>query len=140
MIKNLEVSRLIPKDRRTVYNEIANFENYVNFIPGCSKAKLIEKNDDYELGLLEFDFLLRKYQIKSKNILSDFQIKIEQIEGPFDFFEGDWQIGYISNDVSEAKLVTKFELPFLLANLLPDKVIDSFCESVLEAFLKNLDN
>ena len=140
MIKNLEVSRLIPKDRRTVYNEIANFENYVNFIPGCTKAKLIEKNDDYELGLLEFDFLLRKYQIKSKNILSDFQIKIEQIEGPFDFFEGDWQIGYISNDVSEAKLVTKFELPFLLANLLPDKVIDSFCESVLEAFLKNLDD
>ena len=140
MIKNLEVSRLIPKDRRTVYNEIANFENYVNFITGCTKAKLIEKNDDYELGLLEFDFLLRKYQIKSKNILSDFQIKIEQIEGPFDFFEGDWQIGYISNDLSEAKLVTKFELPFLLANLLPDKVIDSFCESVLEAFLKNLDN
>ena len=140
MIKNLEVSRLIPKDRQTVFNEIANFENYVNFIPGCTKAKLIEKNDDYELGLLEFDFLLRKYQIKSKNILSDFQIKIEQIEGPFDFFEGDWQIGYISNDLSEAKLVTKFELPFLLANLLPDKVIDSFCESVLEAFLKNLDN
>ena len=140
MIKNLEVSRLIPKDRRTVYNEIANFENYVNFIPGCTKAKLIEKNDDYELGLLEFDFLLRKYQIKSKNILSDFQIKIEQIEGPFDFFEGNWQIGYKSNDVSEAKLVTKFELPFLLANLLPDKVVDSFCESVLEAFLKNLDN
>tara|TARA_B100001093_G_C25970596_1_gene653114 strand:+ start:42 stop:464 length:423 start_codon:yes stop_codon:yes gene_type:complete len=140
VIKNLEVSRLIPKDRQTVYNEIANFENYVNFIPGCSKAKLIEKNDDYEIGLLEFDFLLRKYQIKSKNILSDFQIKIEQIEGPFDFFEGIWQIGYKSNDVSEAKLVTKFELPFLLANLLPDKVIDSFCESVLEAFLKNLDN
>ena len=140
MIKNLEVSRLIPKDRQTVFNEIANFENYVNFIPGCSKAKLIEKNDDYELGLLEFDFLLRKYQIKSKNVLSDFQIKIEQIEGPFDFFEGIWQIGYKSDDVSEAKLVTKFELPFLLANLIPDNVIDSFCETVLEAFLKNLDN
>ena len=140
MIKNLEVSRLIPKDRQTVYNEIANFENYVNFIPGCSKAKLIEKNDDYEIGLLEFDFLLRKYQIKSKNILSDFQIKIEQIEGPFDFFEGNWQIGYKSNDVSEAKLVTKFELPFLLANLLPDKLIGTFCVSALDAFLKNLDN
>ena len=140
MIKNLEVSRLIPKDRQTVFNEIANFENYVNFIPGCSKAKLIEKNDDYELGLLEFDFLLRKYQIKSKNVLSDFQIKIEQIEGPFDFFEGIWQIGYKSDDVSEAKLVTKFELPFLLANLLPDNAIDSFCETALEAFLKNLDN
>ena len=101
---------------------------------------MIEKNDDYELGLLEFDFLLRKYQIKSKNVLSDFQIKIEQIEGPFDFFEGTWQIGYKSDDVSEAKLVTKFELPFLLANLIPDNVIDSFCETALEAFLKNLDN
>ena len=140
MIKNLEVSRLIPKDRQTVFNEIANFENYVNFIPGCSKAELIEKNDNYELGLLEFDFLLRKYQIKSKNVFSDFQIKIEQIDGPFDFFEGVWQIGYKGDDVSEAKLVAEFELPFLLANLLPDNVIDSFCEKALEAFLKNLDS
>ena len=70
MIKNLEVSRLIPKDRQTVFNEIANFENYVNFIPGCSKAKLIEKNDDYELGLLEFDFLLRKYQIEKLELVA----------------------------------------------------------------------
>jgi ribosome-associated toxin RatA of RatAB toxin-antitoxin module len=140
VIKNLEVSRLIPKDRQTVFNEIANFENYVNFIPGCSKAELIEKNDNYELGLLEFDFLLRKYQIKSKNVFSDFQIKIEQIDGPFDFFEGVWQIGYKGDDVSEAKLVAEFELPFLLANLLPDNVIDSFCEKALEAFLKNLDS
>ncbi len=99
MIKNLEVARLIPKNRQTVYDEIASFENYKNYIPGCSESKLIEKNQDYEIGLLEFDFLLRKYEIKSKNTLSDFQIKIEQIEGPFNFFEGQWQINYKSDEI-----------------------------------------
>ncbi len=139
MIKNLEVARLIPKNRQTVFDEIANFENYKNYIPGCSKSKLIEKNQDYEIGLLEFDFLLRKYEIKSKNTLSDFQIKIEQIEGPFNLFEGHWQINYKSDEISEAILKTKFELPFLLNNLLPDNVINLFCENAVEGFLKNLE-
>ena len=139
MIKNLEVARLIPKNRQAVYDEIASFENYKNYIPGCSESKLIEKNQDYEIGLLEFDFLLRKYEIKSKNTRSNFQIKIEQIEGPFNFFEGQWQINYKSDEISEAILKTKFELPFLLNNLLPDNVINLFCENAVEGFLKNLE-
>jgi len=139
VIKNLEVSRLIPKNRQTVFDEIASFENYKNYIPGCSKSKLIEKNQDYEIGLLEFDFLLRKYEIKSKNTRSDFQINIEQIEGPFNFFEGQWQINYKSDEISEAILKTEFELPFLLNNLLPDNVINLFCENAIEGFLKNLE-
>ena len=79
------------------------------------------------------------YEIKSKNTLSDFQIKIEQIEGPFNFFQGQWQINYKSDEISEAILKTKFELPFLLNNLLPDNVINLFCENAVEGFLKNLE-
>ena len=63
MTRNLEFSKLLKAESHIVFNEIANFENYVNFIPGCSKAKLIERNKDYEIGELEFDFLLKKYLI-----------------------------------------------------------------------------
>ena len=60
-------------------------------------------------------------------------------EGPFNFFEGQWQINYKSDEISEAILKTKFELPFLLNNLLPDNVINLFCENAVEGFLKNLE-
>ena len=94
MIRNFELSQLLKLEGQLVFNEIANFENYVNFIPGCSKARLREKNEDYEIGELEFDFLLRQYSIKSKNIISDKDIKIEQIDGPFETFEGALECAY----------------------------------------------
>ena len=56
--------RLITRSSDVIYSEIANFENYVNFIPSCSSAQLIEKNDDFEIGKLEFNFLIRNYSEK----------------------------------------------------------------------------
>ena len=138
VLRKLKVSKLIPHNREKVFKEIADFENYVNFIPGCSKAKLIEQGNGFEIGLLEFDFLLRKYEIKSKNILSNYQIEIEQIEGPFETFNGCWKVNAKADDVTEATLSAEFELPFLLDNLLPENLINSFGEAAIQGFLKNI--
>jgi len=140
VIKNLEITRTIPTNCDKAFREIANFENYVNFIPGCSNAKLVKKSDDSEIGILEFDFFTKKYQIKSKNTLSKNHIKIEQIEGPFETFEGQWHLNPISEDSCEAKLTARFKLPFLLDKLVPENVINSFCEAALDGFLKNIDS
>ena len=49
MARKLSFSRSINADSKQVFSQIARFENYSEFIPGCSKAKLLEKNDDYEI-------------------------------------------------------------------------------------------
>jgi Oligoketide cyclase/lipid transport protein len=56
VIRNFELSQLLKLEGQLVFNEIANFENYVNFIPGCSKATLREKNEVYEIGELDLIF------------------------------------------------------------------------------------
>ena len=139
MIKNFELSQLLKLESQSVFNEIANFENYVNFIPGCSKAQLLERNENYEIGELKFDFLLRQYSIKSKNIISDRGIKIEQIEGPFETFEGQWSVYTKGDQLCEVVFRTKFKLPFLLDNLVPDSVIEKFCEAALKSFLERVN-
>ena len=139
MIRNFELSQLLKLESQSVFNEIANFENYVNFIPGCSKAQLLERNENYEIGELKFDFLLRQYSIKSKNIISDRGIKIEQIEGPFETFEGQWSVYTKGDQLCEVVFRTKFKLPFLLDNLVPDNVIEKFCEAALKSFLERVN-
>ena len=69
MKRDFSMMRVITRSSDVIYSEIANFENYINFIPSCSSAQLIEKNDDFEIGKLEFNFLIRNYSIKSKNVL-----------------------------------------------------------------------
>ena len=138
MPRRVIFSKNIDKDHRQVFNHIANFENYSSYIPGCTNAKLIQKEDEYEVGELEFNFLLRNYSIKSKNFLLGNNIFIKQIEGPFESFDGEWKVSEIDNQNTEVTFKAEFKLPFLLNNLLPDKVIDNFCKVAIEAFVDRI--
>ena len=99
---------------------------------------LLEKNDDYEIGELTFNFFLKTYLVRSKNILTDNTINIEQIKGPFDFFTGQWSV--IGNERSSTNVSfdAEFKLPFILENIITDQVINDFCENALEAFVDKL--
>jgi len=131
-------SKLVKEDSTKVFKEIATFENYSNYIPNCSSAKLIEKNDSFEIGELKFNFLLKNYSIKSKNILMENSIKINQVDGPFESFEGEWTINQKDKYLTEINFSSEFELPFLLDNLIPDTVINIFCEAAMDAFIERL--
>ena len=138
MPRKINFTKLVEADRNEVYKQISNFENYSSYVPGCSSSKLLEKNDEFEIGELEFDFLLKNYSIKSRNVLSDDAIKIQQIEGPFNFFNGEWIITQNEDDKTEVTFKGEFELPFLLNNLLSANIIDTFCDLVIDAFIERL--
>ena len=138
MPRKINFTKLVEADRDEVYKQISNFENYSSYVPGCSSSKLLEKNDEFEIGELEFDFLLKNYSIKSRNVLSDDAIKIQQIEGPFNFFNGEWIITQNEDDKTEVTFKGEFELPFLLNNLLSANIIDTFCGLVIDAFIERL--
>ena len=138
MPRKINFTKLVEADRDEVYKQISNFENYSSYVPGCSSSKLLEKNDEFEIGELEFDFLLKNYSIKSRNVLSDDAIKIQQIEGPFNFFNGEWTITQNEDDKTEVTFKGEFELPFLLNNLLSANIIDTFCGLVIDAFIERL--
>ncbi len=126
MARKLNFSRSIKADSKQVFNQIVRFENYSEFIPGCSKAKLIEKNDEYEIGELTFNFFLKTYSVRSKNIITDNTINIEQIEGPFEFFTGKWSVRENECSSTDVSFDAEFKLPFILENIISDKVINDF--------------
>ena len=136
--RKINFLKSVDEDFSKVYDQIANFENYSLFIPGCTKSELIEKQDTFEIGKLDFNFLFKEYSIKSKNVLSDNLIKIEQIDGPFKYFTGEWRVTNKNDLKTLIEFNAEFELPFFLNNLLPEKVIDKFCESMIDAFIKRL--
>ena len=136
--RKIHFLKSVNEDFSKVYNQIANFENYSSYIPGCSSSELVEKNDEFEIGKLEFNFLLRDYEILSKNILQENKIIIKQVDGPFNSFKGEWNISKKNNYETLIEFGAEFELPILLNNLLPETAIDIFCEILIEAFLDRL--
>ena len=136
--RKIYFSKSVSENALKVFNQIANFENYSSYIPGCTKSELIEKQDEFEVGKLEFNFLLKDYSIKSKNVLSKNTIQIEQVDGPFNSFKGEWNIIKKNNSETIIEFNAEFELPFLLNNMLPESVINNFCELLMNAFIKKL--
>lgn len=136
--RKIYFSKSVSEDALKVFNQIANFENYSSYIPGCTKSELIEKQDEFEVGKLEFNFLLKDYSIKSKNVLSKNTIQIEQVDGPFNSFKGEWNIIKKNNTETIIEFNAEFELPFFLNNMLPESVINNFCELLMNAFIKKL--
>ena len=140
MRRKVKFEKLIKIDHELVFKEISNFENYVNYVPGCSNAELVERTDNYEVGKLEFNLLFKNYTITSKNYISDNKIKIEQIDGPFISFEGEWRVIKKDKNITKITFTANFELPSLLNNLLSDNSIDIFFENSLEGFVDKLSD
>ena len=138
MTRKVKFEKLIEIDHELVFKEISNFENYVNYVPGCSNAELVERNDNYEVGKLEFSLFFKNYIITSKNYISDNKIKIEQIDGPFISFEGEWKVLEKDKNITKILFTANFELPRILNSLLSDKNIDLFFKSSLEGFVDKI--
>ena len=138
MTRTVKFEKLIQADHKLVFKEISNFETYVNYVPGCSKAVLVERTDAYEVGKLEFNLLFKNYSITSKNYISDNKIKIEQIDGPFISFEGEWKVLEKDKNITKIVFTANFELPRILSSLLSDKNIDLFLKRSLEGFVDKI--
>ena len=73
------------------------------------------------------------------SVLENDSIKIQQIEGPFEYFDGEWTLKSKKKDLTEIRFDAEFKLPFLLDNLLPDRAINIFIEGAMEAFIKRFE-
>ena len=82
--------------------------------------------------------MIKDYTITSKNYISDNKIKIEQIDGPFISFEGEWKVLEMDKNITKIVFTANFELPRILNSLLSDKNIDLFFKNSLEGFVNKI--
>lgn len=139
-MRKVNFSKILPIKASLALEQISKFEEYSSYIPGCTSSKLIERNQEYEIGELEFTHMFKTYKIKSKNYYVENTIRVKQIEGPFKVFEGMWTV--LENETNSAQILfdANFELPFLLDNLVTDDMIDQFSNEALESFIKKTTN
>ena len=57
MAKKISFQKVLNVDSRKALEVITNFNDYSNFIPGCTRATLISRELPIEIGRLEFCLL-----------------------------------------------------------------------------------
>ena len=138
MARKISFQKVLNVDSRKAIEVITNFNDYSNFIPGCTRATLISRELPIEIGRLEFNVLGKEYYIESENTLDDSSVTIKQLKGPFEKFEGRWSVTYIDKNSCQISFDATYELPFLLNAITPEHLAKNFSKNIIDSFIKRV--
>jgi len=138
MKRDLQFKKVLKINAGKALDVVSNFDKYSEFVPGCTEAKLISRNPPIEIGRLEFQILEKKYFIESRNEIFENYITIKQLKGPFNSFNAKWSVNKIDKDFCEICFFGSFELPFLLNTIIPQSLVKSFSNNIIESFINKV--
>lgn len=137
MLNSYNYEEYVEKEPDKVFNLISDFTQYKNFLPGCIKSEVLSSSDDYEIGKLEFNFFGKEYFIESQNYIYPNELRIKQIQGPFNRLDAKWQV-FEKDSGSLISFSTNFEAPFFLKPFINQTIIDAFANKLIHAFLERI--
>ncbi|NDE95392.1 MAG: hypothetical protein EB063_03840 [Proteobacteria bacterium] len=138
MARKISFQKVLNVDSRKAFEVITNFNDYSDFIPGCTGATLISRELPIEIGRLEFNLLGKEYFIESENTLDDSSITIRQLKGPFEKFEGRWSVAHIDKNSCQIDFDATYELPFLLNAITPEHLAKNFSKNIIDSFIERV--
>ena len=140
MKKNFEVTRILPYKHTLVFEQIADFERYEQYLPFCNVSRSLntDNKDFSQIGELEFDIAGVSYKIKSGNVIEDERILITQIKGPFKEMRASWDVEQLDDGSSKISFKVYAKVSYFLGILLSDSTVEKFVNIFLDSFTNDL--
>ena len=140
MKKNFEVTRILPYKHTLVFEQIADFERYEQYLPFCNVSRSLntDNKDFSQIGELEFDIAGVSYKIKSGNVIEDERILITQIKGPFKEMRASWDVEQLDDGSSKISFKVNAKVSYFLGILLSDSTVEKFVNIFLDSFTNDL--
>jgi len=134
-------SALVMHSAKEMFELVNDCESYPKFLPGCSNARLIHREDSYLIGELELSKAGMKYSFTTRNELFDPErIELKLLDGPFKKLEGSWYFQTLNENACKVHFDIEFEIAggrLVSAALTP--LFSQMAASQVEAFVKRAD-
>ncbi len=136
-MRSFQETRIMPYDAGLIYNIVMDIEKYPQFLPWCSSAVILSKNEEYLTAKLvvEFKNFSESYVSKvfSHQTSEGYDIEVQAISGPFRYLRNIWQIKSLNN-ASEVKFSIDFEFKSIIMDILIGIVFSTATEKMIVAF------
>ena len=141
MKRNFQLTRIIPFSKALVFEQIADFERYEQYLPFCNVSRSLNKDlkDFSQIGELEFEIAGVSYKIISGNVIEDERILITQIKGPFEEMQASWIVEQLDDESCKILFEVNAKVPYFLGILLNNSTVEKFVNIFLDSFINNLD-
>ncbi|MDF0604897.1 type II toxin-antitoxin system RatA family toxin [Neisseriaceae bacterium TC5R-5] len=136
----IEKSVLVAHTPAQMFALVDDVEHYSRFLPWCSKAEVLSRQDNQLIASLHIDYLKVRQHFTTRNINQPGEsIVMELVDGPFEFLEGRWCF----KPLGEAGCKIEFTLRYQFSSKILAKIIGPvfayISGSLVDAFIKEAD-
>ena len=108
---------------------------YPQFLPDCSNSKIIAENENsVTASLLVSKAGLKKWFTTKNTLISNQQIQLELVDGPFNKLQGQWLLTPLSEDACKVSLELEYEFSNKMFDLAFGRVFDHLTNNMVQAF------
>ena len=138
--------KIVSFTKDQMFDLVADIDKYSEFLPWCNKSTIINKEvnennlnavADLEIGYGQFIYTYRS------NIIMDNQknyIKVNHLEGPFNYLNNEWKFEKISESSSKIIFSIDFELNIKIFDILISRFFDKAFQKMVDSFHKRAED
>jgi ribosome-associated toxin RatA of RatAB toxin-antitoxin module len=128
-------SALVMFSTEQMYQLVNDVEAYPEFIPNCSSAKCIAREDNFMEGALQISKAgISKWFSTHNDLTPNERIDMKLIDGPFKYLKGTWLFTKLSEEACKVELHIEFEFSSKMIELAFGKVFNHVITSMVNAF------
>ncbi|MGV2871855.1 SRPBCC family protein [Colwellia sp. E150_009] len=108
---------------------------YPLFLPDCSNSKIIaEDNSSMTAALLVSKAGLKKWFTTKNTLVSNEQVELELVDGPFNKLQGRWLLTPLSEEACKVSLELEYEFSNKMFDLAFGRVFNHLTNNMVQAF------
>ena len=138
---SLTRSVLLPYPVVSVYQVVADIEQYSEFLPWCIESTILDRSPSLIVASLSFRVRGTTHVLVTRNTLDENRrMLLEMVSGPVRHFEGEWSFSDLGNGQGcSAEFKAHYELSGF-ASFLQKKLSNQVARKVVEAFVERCAN
>lgn len=114
---------------------------YPEFLPDCSNSKIIAENENsVTASLLVSKAGLQKWFTTKNTLISNQQIQLELVDGPFNRLQGRWLLTPLSEEACKVSLELEYEFSNKMFDLAFGRVFNHLTNNMVQAFTQRAKN
>lgn len=108
---------------------------YPQFLPDCSNSKIIsEEGNSVTASLLVSKTGLKKWFTTKNTLISNQQVQLELVDGPFKKLQGQWLLTPLSEDACKVSLELEYEFSNKMFDLAFGRIFNNLTNNMVQAF------
>ena len=137
----VEKSVLVGYSAQQMFALVDAVEAYPQFLPWCSRADLIHRDETRTRATLHINYHGAKQSFTTENAKeAPHKMTVRLVEGPFDVLDGEWRFNALAEHACRIDFRLHYEFSSRILEMLVGPVFSYIANTMVDAFVKRAEN